>query len=71
MKIFLMILEICVSLLLIGAVFLHPPKTEGMGSIGGAAQIFRHARGLDGLTRLTLGLGALFFILSIVLGFFI
>ena len=41
MQLFLLIVEIISGLLLIGAILLHSPKSEGMGAIGGQARSFK------------------------------
>ena len=41
MQLLLLIVEIISGLLLIGAILLHSPKSEGMGAIGGQARSFK------------------------------
>ena len=41
MQLALLIIEIISGILLIGAILLHSPKSEGMGAIGGQARSFK------------------------------
>lgn len=68
MKIFLLVLQIIVSISLIAAVLLHSAKGEGLGGIGGAAHIFGSQKGLEaGLDRLTTILAVCFVGIAIIL----
>lgn len=68
MKIFLLIVQIFVSISLIAAVLLHSAKGEGLGGIGGAAHVFGSQKGLEeGLDKLTTILAVLFVVISIIL----
>jgi preprotein translocase subunit SecG len=72
MKLFLLILEIFSGLLLIGAILLHSPKSEGMGAIGGQARSFKTPvdNMESGLKKLTFILVMLFFGSALLLGLF-
>lgn len=49
-------------------VLLHSPKGDGIGGIGGQAQLFTSAKSAEkSLNRITWGLGTLFIVLTIVL----
>lgn len=65
--------EVMVSILLIVVVVLQSSKSSGMGAVSGAADssFGGKERGLDGLlSRLTVILGVIFAVLSLVLGAF-
>lgn len=66
---FLMVLQFFVSLALIAVVLLQRSKGEGLGSIGGGAQMFfDRARGVDRtLERATTAIAVIFMLLSIAL----
>lgn len=65
----LMILQFLVCFALIGVILLQRSKGEGLGAIGGSAQLFfDQAKGLDRtLVRATSVLAAVFLLLSLVL----
>ncbi len=65
----LMILQFLVTLALIGVILLQRSKAEGLGAIGGSAQLFfDQPKGLDrSLERITAGLAAAFMLLSLLL----
>ena len=69
MGVFLMILQVLVSIGLIVVVLLQRSKGEGLGAIGGSAQMFfDKARGIDRtLERATTLIAVLFMVLSIAL----
>lgn len=76
MEIVLKIVLVIASLGLIAVVLLQPGKSSGLsGAIsGGAEHLFgkQKARGLElFLSRLTIGLAAAFFILSLVAAYFV
>jgi len=68
----LLIIEIISGLLLIGAILLHSPKSEGMGAIGGQARSFKPPTDdmESGLKKLTFILTLLFFGSALFLGLF-
>ena len=68
----LLVLEIISGILLIGAILLHSPKSEGMGAIGGQARSFKTPTDdmEYGLKKLTLILVFLFFGTALLLGLF-
>lgn len=69
MVVFLMVLQILVAIGLITVVLMQKSKGEGLGSIGGSAQMFfDQARGLDRvLEKATTYLAVAFMVLSIVI----
>lgn len=69
MIVFLMVLQILLAIGLITVVMLQKSKGEGLGSIGGSAQMFfDQARGLDRvLEKATTYLAVAFMVLSIVI----
>ena len=72
MKTLLLIIELLSGLLLIGAILIHSPKGEGIGSIGGPAKMFNSPqkdmeKGLDQFTYI---LTAVFLIIATILGVF-
>jgi preprotein translocase subunit SecG len=72
MQLVLLIIEIISGLLLIGAILLHSPKSEGMGAIGGQARSFKAPTDdmESGLKKFTFVLVLLFFGSSVLLGLF-
>ncbi len=71
MRIFLVCLELLISIGLVGAILLHSAKGEGLGGIGGPAKMFRSAKGMEaGLNRITAGLAFVFLLLAGILGVF-
>jgi protein translocase SecG subunit len=68
MKLFLLIVEMLVGIILVGSVLLHAAPGEGLGSIGGRAHMFKGARTMQsGLTRFTAVVGAIFIGLALLL----
>lgn len=69
MTVLLMVLQLLVAIGLIVVVVLQKSKGEGLGSIGGSAQMFfDQARGLDRvLEKATTYLAVAFMVLSIVI----
>lgn len=70
---FLLVIQLFVSIALIGVVLLQKSKGEGLGSIGGGAQLFfDKSKGLDkALERTTTILAIVFLLLSVVLAIMI
>jgi preprotein translocase subunit SecG len=67
----LQILQAFVGVVLIALVMIHSPKGDGIGGIGGAAQLFTSQRGAEaGLNKLTAWIIGFFFLLSAVTGFY-
>lgn len=59
------------ALILIGLVLIHSPKGDGIGGIGGTAQLFSSQRGAEaGLNKLTAWIAGLFFLVSAITGFY-
>ncbi|KPV58548.1 MULTISPECIES: preprotein translocase subunit SecG [Paenibacillus] len=76
MELALKIILVIASLGLIAAVLLQPGKSAGLsGAIsGGAEHLFgkKKARGLElFLSRLTMGLAVVFFVLSLIVAYFV
>ncbi|HEY8486764.1 MAG TPA: preprotein translocase subunit SecG [Limnochordales bacterium] len=69
MRTFLMVLDFLLAIALVVVVALQPSKGEGLGSIGGGAQLFfRRAKGWELLLeRATTILAVLFMALSVLL----
>ena len=68
MKGLLLIVQLITAILVILAVLLHTAKGEGLGGIGGSAKLFGSPKGMEeGLDRLTWGLAATFFIVSLLI----
>ncbi|OGD83038.1 preprotein translocase subunit SecG [Candidatus Curtissbacteria bacterium RIFCSPLOWO2_01_FULL_39_62] len=67
MKEFLLVIQIIVSVTLIG-IILTQSRGGGLGSaFGGSGQIYRSKRGIEKLfVYLTISLAALFFVLSVI-----
>ena len=72
MQIALLVIEIISGILLIGAILLHSPKSEGMGAIGGQARSFKPPSNEmeSGLKKLTFVFVLLFFGSAVILGLF-
>ncbi len=66
-----LVLEVFLSIIMVGLILLHSPKGEGMGGIGGTATLFGSAkRGAEaGLDKLTWTFALLFMFISALLGF--
>ena len=65
MKTLLLSLEFIISLALIICILLHAPKGDGLGAIGGRAKLFSSQKGMEsGLTRFTIILATLFFLIT-------
>jgi len=66
----LLIIQALLGLLMIVLVLLHSPKGEGMGGIGGSANLFSGKRGAEaGLDKLTWSVAGGFGLICVVLGF--
>ena len=72
MQMALLVIEIISGLLLIGAILLHTPSSDGMGAIGGQAQTFKPPQNEmeSGLKKVTIILATLFFVSALILGLF-
>ena len=72
MQMTLLIIEIISGLLLIGAILIQSPKSEGMGAIGGQAQSFKPPQNEmeSGIKRVTIILASIFFGSALILGLF-
>lgn len=72
MKTLLLLIELLSGLLLIGAILLHSPKGDGLGSIGGAARLYSNGpKNLEeGLDRFTAIVAIVFLSTATILGLF-
>lgn len=69
MQTFVEILWVTSAMLLIALVLLHSPKGDGIGAIGGQAQLFSSSKTAEQtLNRVTWMVATLFLLFSIVLG---
>jgi len=65
---FLSIIHVLTSFALVTAIVLHPAKGTGLGSIGGAAQLFGSQKGAEkGLNQVTSAIGIIWAITAILL----
>ncbi|MCA9788131.1 MAG: preprotein translocase subunit SecG [Cyanobacteria bacterium HKST-UBA06] len=65
------ILQAASGLLLIVLILIHSPKGDGLGGIGGAAQMFSTQRETEaGLNKITYIVVAVFFALTAITGFY-
>ncbi len=68
MKMFLLGVEFLIGISLIAAILLHSAKGEGLGGIGGQAQMFGSQKGMEaGLNRITTILAVSFLVLAMSL----
>jgi preprotein translocase subunit SecG len=66
----LLITQAILGVVMVLLILLHAPKGEGMGGIGGSANMFSSKRGAEGgLDRLTWGVCGAFVLICTVLGF--
>lgn len=64
------IIQIITAVLLILLVLLHSPKGDGLGAIGGAANLFSSQKSAEkGLNHFTYVLSAIFLICSFITGY--
>jgi preprotein translocase subunit SecG len=69
---FLLIVQCISAFALIVLVLVHSPKGEGIGGIGGAAQIFSSQKGAEAaLNKITAYVAGVFYVVSFVLGFYL
>ena len=67
----LAVLQMLLALMIIGLVLVHSPKGDGIGGIGGAAQLFSSQRGAEaGLNKLTGWIIGVFFVVCLVTGLY-
>lgn len=67
----LQVLQGICAVIVIGLVLIHSPKGDGIGGLGGAAQLFSSQRGAEaGLNKLTAWVIGAFFLLSAITGFY-
>lgn len=71
LKLALQILQAASAVIFIVLVLLHSPKSDGMGGIGGAAQLFSSQKGAEtALNKVTTQVAIVFFVVSFVLGYY-
>lgn len=59
------------AVVLIGLILIHSPKSDGLGGMGGATQLFSsHREAEAGLNKLTYWVAGFFFLLSLILGLY-
>lgn len=64
------ILQIVAAILLIILVLIHSPKGDGLGAIGGMANIFSSQKSAEsGLNKLTANIAVIFVVTSLITGF--
>lgn len=64
------IIQIVSAILLILLILLHSPKGDGLGAIGGAANLFSSQKSAEkGLNRTTYIIGLVFLICSFITGY--
>ena len=67
---FIWIIQIISAILLILLVLLHSPKGDGLGAIGGSANLFASQKSAEkGLNRVTYILSAVFLVCSFITGY--
>jgi preprotein translocase subunit SecG len=67
----LQILQVLFSFIIIILVIIHSPKGDGLGGIGGAAQLFSSQRGAEaGLNKLTGWSIGIFFVICAITGLY-
>jgi preprotein translocase subunit SecG len=68
----LQILQGLVGLVLIVMVLIHSPKGDGIGSMGGSAQIFSSQKGAEAaLNKITAYTAGIFYVVCFVLGYYL
>ena len=72
MRTTLIIIELLSGIAMVAAIFLHAPKGEGLGAIGGQARMFSNTQTdmEKGLDRVTYILASIFFGSALILGIF-
>lgn len=71
LRLLLQVAQIGSAVVMIILVLLHSPKGDGLGAIGGAAQVFSSQQGAESaLTKITAWCAGIFFATSFVLGYY-
>jgi len=71
-RLILQIIQIISALMLILLVLIHSPKGEGLGAIGGTAQIFASQKGAEAaLNKITAWTAGVFYAASFILGHYL
>ncbi len=69
MVLVLQVIQVITGVSLVGLILMHAPKGGGLGSIGGAAQLFSSQKSAEsGLNRLTHGIAGVFLVVSFIIG---
>lgn len=69
---FLQIAQVISCLVLIVLVLIHSPKGDGIGGIGGNAQLFSSQKGAEAaLNKITAYTAGAFYVISFVLGYYL
>lgn len=70
-KLICQIVQAVSALLLIIMVLLHSPKGDGIGAIGGAAQMFSSQKGAEAtLNKTTAWIAGIFYLFSFITGYY-
>ncbi|HEY9746980.1 MAG TPA: preprotein translocase subunit SecG [Oculatellaceae cyanobacterium] len=71
-RVLLQIVQVLSALMLIALVLIHSPKGDGIGAIGGTAQLFSSQKGAEAaLNRITAWTAGVFYVVSFVLGHYL
>ncbi|HEY9687287.1 MAG TPA: preprotein translocase subunit SecG [Coleofasciculaceae cyanobacterium] len=71
-RLILQILQVSSAVVLIFLVLIHSPKGDGIGGIGGTAQIFASQKGAEAaLNKITAYVAGAFYVVSFVLGYYL
>lgn len=71
-RIILQVLQVLSAIMLIGLVLIHSPKGDGIGGIGGTAQIFASQKGAEAaLNKITAYVAGAFYVVSFILGYYL
>ena len=72
LRLILQIIQVLASVVLIFLVLIHSPKGDGIGGIGGTAQIFSSQKGAEAaLNKITAYVAGLFYVVSFILGYYL
>ncbi|MDX2085245.1 MAG: preprotein translocase subunit SecG [Candidatus Melainabacteria bacterium] len=72
LRMLLLAVQMMSALLLIVLVLLHSPKGDGIGGIGGAAQLFASQKGAEStLNQITTYTAGVFYVVSFILGYYL
>lgn len=72
LRIIFQVLQILSAVVLILLVLIHSPKGDGLGAIGGTAQIFASQKGAEAaLNKITAYTAGVFYVVSFILGYYL